>query len=137
MKRHVTSGDAFQADIVRRRLDALEELCALLRHVVPIKRHPEMEWDDALEDIALNLASHWKSLRGILDREGAVLPGTVTDLLESAAGAAQDGSLEVSIQDTLDVPPQACREAERMHDLLKEAIEELRANLRSFGIPLD
>lgn len=137
MKRHLASGDALQSEIPRRRLGALEELSALRRSILPDKWQPQLEWDDALEVIAMNLPNHLKSLRGILDREGAVLPGTVNDLLESAEAAAKDGSLEVSIQDTIDVPRQATRDAERMYDLLKKAIEELRASLASLGMNLD
>ena len=66
-------------------------------------------------------------MRSILDRVGAILPGRVTDLLGSAAAAAQDGSLEVD--DTLDVPPQARMDAERMYELLDQAIEGLRASI--------
>jgi len=96
-----------------------------------------MDWDDALEEIALSLGSHSQSLRSILGRGGAILPGRVADLLESAAAAAQDGSLEVSLLNNLDVPTQARRDAERMYDLLGEAIEQLRASLTSLGIRLD
>ncbi|MEP7352522.1 MAG: hypothetical protein ABI824_04755 [Acidobacteriota bacterium] len=93
-----------------------------------------MDWDDALDIIALSLASHAQSLRSILDDVGAVLPKTVTNLLESAEVAAHDGSLEVSLDGTLDAPIQAKKDAQRMYDLLKEATEQLRASLTNLGI---
>jgi len=133
----IASDNSVVVDILRRCVNALDELWTLQRRVIPTKGHPDMEWEEALEDIALTLDSHSQTLRSILDRFGAVLPQTVINLLESAEAAAQDGALEASFGDFDNVPQQACREADRMYSALTEASATLRANLASRGIPLD
>jgi hypothetical protein len=133
----MASLDGVRADVVRRRVEVLNELWALRHRVLPPKRHPDMDWDEALEDIALNLGSHAVSLHDIVVRMGAMLPSRVTDALESAASAAQDGSFEVSRDNNPEVSRQAREAAERMYDLLIEATKQLRASLTDLGIRLD
>lgn len=128
---------SIQTGIATERLKALQEMWALRHRILPAKRHPDMEWDEALEDIAVDLGKHAKSLKDINQRLGSTLPKEVGDLLESAEAAAVDGSFEVSLVDEIDVPSDARKAAGRMFDLLTEGIDKTRASLTTLGVKLD
>ncbi len=132
-----SSQGSMQTVIVSQRLKALQEMWALRHRISPPKRHPDMEWDEALEDIALDLDKHAKSLKDINQRLGSTLPKEVTNLLESAEAAALDGSFEVSLADDIEVPSEARNAAGRMFDLLNEGIDKTRASLTEIGVRLD
>lgn len=100
----IANQSSIQTGIAAERLKALQEMWALRHRILPRKRHPDMDGDEALEDIALDLDKHAKSLKDINERLGSTLPKDVTDLLESAETAAVDGSFEVSLADEIDVP---------------------------------
>jgi hypothetical protein len=135
----IASLDGIQIDITRRRVEALNEMWALRHRIVPRRRHSDMDWDEALEDIAMDLDSHAVTLHDAIGRIGAILPSGVTDLLRSAATVAEEGSFEVSLSDDDDfeVPREAREAAGRMYDLLTDAITQIRADLTNSGLRLE
>ncbi len=129
--------DGTQNDVARRCVEALNELWAFRHRFVPRMRHPDMDWDEALEDIALDLNNHAAFLHDAIGRMGAILPHEVTDLLQSAAAEAEQGAFGVSLTDDFEVPRKACKAAGRMYDLLTDAINQIRAHLIDLGVPLE
>ena len=133
----IASQSSIHTGVASERLKAFQEMWALRHLIVPPRWPPDMDWDEALEDIALDLHKHAKSLKDINQRLGSTLPKEVTDLLESAEATAIDGSFEVSLVDDIDVPHNAVKAAERMLELLTEGIEKTRASLKTLGVKLD
>jgi hypothetical protein len=129
--------NSVQTGIASQQLKALQEMWALRHRIFPPKRHPDMEWDEALEDIAIDLAKHAKSLKDINQRLGSTLPQEVTILLESAEAAAVNGSFDMSLADDIEVPNAARKAAGRMFDLLSESIDKTRTSLATLGLKLD
>lgn len=129
--------DSIQTDIANQRLKALQDMWALRHRILPPKRFPDMEWHDVLEDISLDLDKHAEALRDIHQRLGSTLPKEVSALLGSAEVAAVDGSFEVSLVEDFEVPNEACQAAERMLELLTDAIDKTRTSLVEIGVKLD
>jgi hypothetical protein len=129
--------DSIQTDVANQRLKALQEMWALRHRILPPKRFPDMEWYDVLEDISLDLNKHADGLRDINQRLGSTLPKEVSALLGSAEAAAIDGSFEVSLVEDFEVPYEACQAAERMLELLTDAIDKTRTSLVEIGVRLD
>jgi len=130
-----SSVEGAQSELAKRRVAAYEELWAYRRGCLPTKRSPDMEWDDALVDIAWEFDRHAKRIEELVQRLGPVLPDAAADALECAATAATDGSFEVSFDD---VEPVVTREgrklAERMYECLGTAVTELRTSLEAAGL---
>lgn len=133
----MASQSSMQIGIAGQQLNALQEMWALRHRMVPPKRYPDMDWDEALEDMAVDLEKHAKSLKDINQRLGSTLPQEVTTLLETAESAAVDGHFDVSLADNIEVPSEARKAAGRMFDLLSEAVDKTRASLANLGVKLD
>jgi hypothetical protein len=121
-------------ELLQRRMKAFEEIWDFHHRCLPPRRHPDAEWDEALEDIALSLDSHTKAIQDMLARLGPILPPVVAELLGTAATAAEDGMFEVSLSGSFEVPSYACKAAERMYDALTRAVDQLRQSLESGGV---
>jgi hypothetical protein len=133
----IANHSAVQNGIAADRIKALKELWALRHRILPPKRHPDMEWEEVLEEIAFDLHNHAQSLRDISQRLGSTLPKDVAALLARAEAEAVIGSFEVSLDDEMDVPIEARNAADRMYELLTEGIEKTRVSIKALGIDLD
>ncbi len=80
-------------DIAKQRFSAYQELWSYLHsRLLPNRRHPDYDWDNALDEMALDLHNHSKQLDALHKRLGAILPKEVESSIASAAAAAQDGA---------------------------------------------
>ncbi|MBX3223364.1 MAG: hypothetical protein KF795_22820 [Labilithrix sp.] len=121
--------------VVKERFAAYRELWTYLQvRLLPQRRHPDYDWDDALEDIALELSTHWKQLDGFHKRLGPVLPKDVADALGSATTAAQDGMFEIDLSDNASVPDTATQAAEKVYESVVRAVDGLRDHLEDSGL---
>lgn len=77
----------------QRQFDASQELYKIKSEMMPPYSHPDMEWDDALIEMANNLGKTHASLRKFLKDYFTVLDPSILEELELAAGHAEEGML--------------------------------------------
>lgn len=113
-------------------LEALSHLRTLLRKMIPRKCHPDMEWDEACEQIAEGFSKHEDALSDFLCRYEAVLPKTVSSEIQLAISRASEGTFEFMWNsDRKDAEPTsaAIGSAGALYDHLKKAIEYLQVHV--------
>lgn len=120
--------------LLQRQVKAYEELWVFHHRCLPERNSPDMEWNDALEEIALSLDSHTKALRDLLLRIGAILPIEVVDLLKIAQNAAEEGAFEIGVYDSFKVSQSARDAAERMYESVSGAVRLTRESLELAGV---
>jgi hypothetical protein len=81
--------------IFQKEFEAAPEFVAVARAPYPQPLHPEEEWDEALERIALNLGKHEATLIAFVGKYGAVLSEEANGKLNTCLARASDGKFEV------------------------------------------
>lgn len=76
-----------------RQFEASQALYKLKMEMTPPYRHPDMDWDEAIEEMAENLGDTHRKLQALLIEYFTVLPPELLEKLESAASNAAEGSL--------------------------------------------
>ena len=77
--------------IFQKEYEAASTLIALLREIQPTLSHPEMDWYEACDEIALNFPEIERKLERFLATHGAVLqPAARTLMLQSITRAAEE-----------------------------------------------
>ena len=120
--------------IFTQQLEALSHLRTLLRKIVPRKSHPDMDWDEACEEIANGFSKHEEALLEFLCRYETVLPKEVVTDIKNAIKHASDGGFEFvwnSKRGDAEPTSTAIKTASAMHDHIKRAIEHLQDNVDS------
>jgi hypothetical protein len=77
----------------QKQFNASQKLYELNSEMIPAYSHPDMDWHDALKEMANNLHKTHGSLRNFLKENFTVLSPDILEKLESAAGAAEEGML--------------------------------------------
>lgn len=127
--------ERIESDIAKRRFDAYQELWSYFhRKFLPERRHPDYDWDDALDDIALDLDVHSKELSELHGRIGATVPTEVAARIAAAAYEAKEGAFEIALTDYASIPHSARTSAKKVNEELSCALEELRKDLESSGV---
>ncbi len=127
-------GDA----ISEAQLAAYKELWSYLHgRFLPTRTHPDYDWGDAREDIALFLDRHAAQLSQLHTALGSSLPRAAADSLSSAVLAAQDGAFVVSPSDNFAVPQEALEAAESTYEHLSACLAALRSALEKRGVHID
>jgi hypothetical protein len=110
--------------LFQKEFEAASELIALIRSFLPIYQHPEMDWYDVCNEIALDFTKIEVKLDGYLSKHGAVLKEEVVNLISSCAGIAGKYKFD-EIPEPNIVPPEASDEANtaanHLYNKLKEA----------------
>ena len=113
-----------------RRHEALGELSSFRLGCLPARNHPDMDWPEVCEIIALNLGKHSRRIASLREKFVADLPREVETILEMAEVAAEDGNFDLAQFSTNgDIPDPAAKAAGRMYDHLKEAEDKLKSFL--------
>lgn len=121
--------------VTRERYEAYRELWSFLHvRLLPERHHPDYDWDDALDEIALELSNHWRQLNEFHKRLGPILPQEVADSLASATYAAQEGMFEIQLSDNASIPEAATSSARKVYEFCERAVDALRAELDRAGI---
>jgi len=129
--------DTIRTELAKLRFAAYQELWLFRRRCLPPKRYPDMEWGEALEEIALDFDNHAKALEEMVQRLGPILPVRTSDELSAAAGFASDGIFEVTLTNPPTVTTDGQSAAEKMYDALDRALSELRTSLKRDGVRFD
>lgn len=93
--------EAYKDSLVRKKivfekqLEAYNELRKLIYIILPSKKHPEYEWADALEEIALGFSKYENDLKQYLIKYSGVLPQAIRKLIESCRSDCEEGQFEV------------------------------------------
>lgn len=80
--------------IFREQYHAVLELYQIKKDMVPEKRHPDMEWEEALEEMAQSANGTRKQLENFTRKYFAVLSPGVVEKMESACSYCIDAELE-------------------------------------------
>lgn len=113
-------------------LDALSKLRTLFRKLLPRRRHPDMDWHEACEDIAGGFSKHEDTMVEFLCRYEAVLPKEVASEVKSAISVASDGRFQfVWNSERGDAEPtrEAIESAEVLYQHLEKAIGLLQSHV--------
>lgn len=108
---------------------ALVELRRISRNLIPRKKHPDMEWEEALEDVASSFSTHAEVLDEFLCKHQAVLPDDVLRKIEHAANLANDGTFEFNWNrnDGAEVTGRGIEIAQELYDGIREVSIQLQA----------
>lgn len=115
--------------IFQREVEAGDALMKLWRVIYPAYRFPDMDWHDACEDVAAELGSVEKAIGEYIEKHGVAVSSEVLRLLEQAHGDAAVGKFSV-LEDGEAQPGSAVQAAEAVLDALKQAREQMLADLR-------
>lgn len=80
----------------QKQLEAMKELYKLRSKILPNHSMPDMEWSDALSDIALNFEQTEKDIEDYLIEYFSVLDENIIDKLDSAKYSAAEGKFDSS-----------------------------------------
>lgn len=78
----------------QQQLTALKELNKLRQEILPDYRMPDMEWDDACQDIAYNFYKIEKSIESYINEYYSVLPEEIVSKINSAKNSSAEGKFE-------------------------------------------
>lgn len=106
----------------QRQYEASQELYKLKVDMMPPHSHPDMDWHDALEEMANGLEKTYKSLRDFLNKYFTVLSPDILEKIESAKSNAEEGMLYGS-----DDPGIQC--ADHVYNRVKECSSILKAEV--------
>ncbi|MBR0910805.1 hypothetical protein [Bradyrhizobium japonicum] len=112
-----------------KQFEALVALRSYFRGIRPRKRFPEMEWDDAMQDLADGLSKHFGELDKLLSQHEAVLPNPVLTTLEDAMTAAEDARFEFDWDSETEIAEprrRAVELAEEFYRHIEAAVEEMQ-----------
>lgn len=111
--------------LFQKEFEATSEFMELRRRLMPRKRHPDMEWDEACDAFAAKLDDVEVELEGYLSAHGAALQDEVLELMRSAVYDAEDGKFEY-----VEFGPGRTI-AKRILNTLEKVEQELRQAVRS------
>lgn len=111
--------------LFQKEFEAASEFMELRRRLMPRRRHPEMEWEEACDDFAAKLDDVEVELERYLSTHGAALHDEVLAMMQSAVYDAEDGKFE----DVEFGPGRSI--AERILYTLEKVEQELRQAVRS------
>jgi len=110
----------------QKQFEASQDLYRIKTDMMPPYSHPDMDWHEAIKEMANGLGKTHKSLRGYLNTYFTVLNPDILEKLEYAAGSAEEGRLYGGGDDSRE-PGNQC--AENVYDLIKECSSLLKAEV--------
>jgi len=109
--------------IFEKEYQAASEFVALIQSIQPTFAHPEMDWYEACDQIALSFGEHEKTLERFLGKHGAVLSEATRQKLGRCISLAAQGKFHVSVD--VDVNQQVNSMADNFYTHLEEVEQAL------------
>lgn len=110
--------------IFQKQFEALSDLITINRNLLGIYNFPDMEWEDACDEIVNQFQDIEKNLLTFLSKHGAVLPKDVNDLVISCKNISGSNKFE-SNTDNLRI------QASNLYDDIRKAEELMQNNFMS------
>ena len=110
----------------QKQFEASQSLYQIKTDMLPPYSRPDMEWDDAVQEMANNLDKTHIALQNFLKSYFTVLSPEVLEKLESAAANADEGKLYGG-EDDIRAPGNRC--AEYVYEKVKECASLLKAEV--------
>lgn len=114
--------------IFQKEYEAASEFVGIVRSIRPTFAHPDMDWYEACNLIALSFEKHEETLERFLAKHGAVLSETARTRLGRALSLASDGKFHTGSGPDLD--PQVNKLADEFYDELATIEKELISVVR-------
>ncbi|MCK4818623.1 hypothetical protein KA005_22825 [bacterium] len=114
--------------IFQKEFEAASELVALKRRFLPTYSHPDMDWYEACDAIALSFKRIEERLGEYLSKHGAVLKDDVKDQISLCIGIAGEHKFDIT---SLDVPKVANDAANSLFEHLNKVEEKLLQQVHS------
>ena len=114
-----------QEMLFQRELEAADAFMALWRKVWPQYSHPEMEWLDACEDVAVRLGSIEQLLEDYLERHSVAISSEMRDVIDEAKTAS---ATEKFFDEH--PPREAIAAGERVLNAFQQGKDQILADLR-------
>lgn len=111
----------------QKQFEASQDLYKIKADMMPPYSHPDMDWHDAITEMANGLSKTHESLRGFLKQYFTVLSPDILEKLESAAGNAEEGMLYGGGHGDPREPGIQC--AEQVYNRIKECSSLLKAEV--------
>jgi hypothetical protein len=115
--------------VFKYKLDSSKSLYTILHSILPKKSYPDMDWDEACEEIASSFSKHEKALDKFLCDYQSTLSSQVLTRVKKAISACSDGQFEFywdsSISDAV-CTGTARENANELYKALSEAVELIR-----------
>ncbi|MGV8887994.1 MAG: hypothetical protein ACOH2P_08080 [Pseudomonas sp.] len=111
------------------KLDASKALYKIFHDIVPKRSHPDMDWDEASEEIALSFSKHEEALDEFLCEYQSTLSPKILERVRDAISACSDGRFEYywdSVKQDAACNETAKEKASELYKVLFEAVELLR-----------
>ncbi len=111
------------------KLDASKSLYRIFHEMLPKRSHPDMDWDEACEEIAASFSRHEDKLDDFLCEYQSTLSPEILERVRNSISACSDGRFEFywdsPAQDAL-CTNTAKEKASKIYGALNEAVEMLR-----------
>lgn len=98
--KYKTSLESYKNELLRRKviyeqqLEAYKSFAAIMYEIYPEKYHPDMDWDEAVEQIVLGFKSYDKKIKDFLLNQSAILPQDIKEKMEHCWYLCSDGKFE-------------------------------------------
>ena len=115
--------------VFKYKLDASKKLYEVLHSILPKRSHPDMDWDEACEEIASSFSRHENALDDFLCEYQATLSKEILTRVKNAISACSDGQFEFYWDATINhaLPTNNAKDnANELYNALNEAVELLR-----------
>lgn len=125
--------EKFKDELLRRKTIFEEQVCAfkafssIKYKIYPEKNYHEMEWEDAIQYIALGFSGHYQELKLFLLKYSAILPKNIKNKIEQCWYTCSNGKLEVSIGG---VTNKGFELAEELWDTIEKTESQFRMHLK-------
>lgn len=105
--------------LFQKEFEAASEYVALIRRLMPPFRHPNMDWYDACDDIALEFDKIESTLESYFSKHGAILDEQAKNKISECIGICAEGKFDVG--EPHEVPRESNEAADRLYKLLIES----------------
>lgn len=116
------------------KLDASKSLYRIFHEILPKRTHPDMDWDEASEEIASSFSQHEDQLDKFLCEYQSTLSPEILERVRSAITACSDGRFEFYWDSTAQdakCTDTAREKASELYKALNEAVEMLRKEVHN------
>jgi hypothetical protein len=114
--------------IFAKEFEAASALVSLVRDIAPRISRPEMDWDEACDEMAMSFEKTETLLHQFLSQHAAILPAEVVNLISISSGLASHNKFDAS---RFDVSTSANRAAGAMYGHLVEAESKMILKIQS------
>ena len=133
MTQYNKSLESYKDELLRKKIIFEEQLLAYKKfssikyEIYPEKSHPDMDWGEAVQQIAMGFSGHYRLIKEFQIEYSAILPDSLRNKVEHCSYMCTDGGFEVSSDHVSD---QGYKFADELWDKMQSIDKEFRILLK-------